>query len=174
MTFLRTFGFTLIITILFGFLIIKPFLGTTIIFALVIFILIGLVLHYLFRANDIDEAITRISMIYLPSSVLSIILGFTTNLFLSVTEEMAARQAAASGQSFGTLATLFGYQNVILALIALLIGLFGPLYIFRWKEARTSSKQIIWNIVNILLIYLLVFLIHIFITTRFLGSQVLT
>ena len=170
MTFLRTLGFTIVIAILFGFLASKPLLDVTLLTTFILFVLIGTLLHYFFREEDINETITLTSMIYLPASVMAIIFGFATNLLIRIFEVTARQAGAASG--IGTLAVIFTRQNVTLTLLALLIGLFGPICILRWKEFQTAFKQIMWNVSSILIIYVLSWLVNILIMKRLFGGQI--
>jgi len=150
MTFWRTLGLTLILTVLFGFLFLTPFVGSIVI-TFIVFILIGLALFYLFRKQSFEEIMAKITFIYMPASIVAICTGFITTAFEKVMEMRAIQAAATKGVEAAPMASFFAQQIIPLELLLLLIGIFGPLYMFKWKEAE--YRQLIWNTICVLIVY---------------------
>ena len=167
MTFLKTLGYTLVVTLLFGFLITQPFLETGTFGKLILFLIFGFGLYFLFKEHDVEEITTRLSMTYIPGAVV-ILFGITTNILETISTAIVQRGVGIT--QLGVMANLVTRQNILLNLILLLIGLYGPLYMLRWKEKEGAYKQTTWSILCVAVLYLIGILIAWYINMQLVGQ----
>ena len=165
MTFLKTLLFTVCVTILFGLLLANSLGPLPSFLMFMILLLVGVSLYTLFRKEPAQEIITKISIIYISSSIVFIIIGFTTNFAHMMTQLIKQ----ISPQQF-TIMGFFGEQNILLTLILLFVGLYGPTYYFKRKE-NLSLKQIFYSLGSVLLIYIIAFTIYAIIESKLIARM---
>ena len=174
---LRTLGFTLCITIIFSAILAGSVFQVPAWQKLGLFAVLGLLFYYLFGP---DDNMHSLGLVFITSAVFLTITGFLGNAALEILGALTGQVRELSGpvgpgvrEQIGSLATIFGKSNVLLGLILLFVGLFGPaLALLQLKE----KQKIDWGIlirsaISIGLVYLLVFFAYQWALARVLGAH---
>jgi len=165
MGFLRTLSFTLCITTLLVFVLTASIVILPLWQQLLIFAVLGLLFYFVFGP---EEALHELGILFITSAVVLILTGFLGNMAIAVLNAVRGRVGDFGA---GQLSALFGQTNVLLGLVLLFIGMFGPAAAFlQFKE----KQKIEWGIfvrsaISVGLVYLLAFLVSRMVLARIIG-----
>ena len=169
MSFIRTLTHSTIILIILVFILFKPFINISIFMTLIIWLIFGYFLCYLFWNRDFDPTLEGISLSYIPIAILAIVfwtginiidstvqhIGFEADRILQENEDNIVQFLLVRDTSLGLREFIIS-QNILLELIIMTFGVFTPHCILRkHKKLRVNYKRISWNVITIGILYLI-------------------
>ena len=122
--------YTLVVAALLSVICFNPVLNSSSLF-FAICLITGIMLVYFTWNLEESDAFTPVEMVYLPSSLLMMVVATTTEIVNIMLDKIAVLTGSASRESalLGGLKSIFQAQNIVLLLIIMSIGIVGPLLV---------------------------------------------
>lgn len=159
---------------LFFVIISKSFFGVSDLAFLIICLVLGIFCAFVFRNLKPEASWERMTMVYLPAANLSIVIGMIDDNFNWLLNIFINRFGSIGREAPSLLYSLtnfVGPRMVFLELILITIGVLGPLLALHlYKKEKIPWMQTLFNIIIVIVIYLLALLIEYLVHLRIIQT----